>query len=149
MGCVTFCSFFISLSLFYMLLKITWGSKQWRVRASVHAWNTLHVYKPDKSVYCALLYTHRHQQRQQQPVKEVTAWKSLCLNQMDKVINDYLYINEIMSFRAIQHLFIYTILHPLRIIRLMLLLPYSLLLMPVHRPAAAETQTPLWGEKIW
>lgn len=31
----------------------------------------------------------------------------LLLNQMDEVINDYLYINEIMSFRAIQHLFIY------------------------------------------
>lgn len=74
-----------------------------------------------KSVY-ALLLTHQHQyqqqQQQQQPVKEVT--ERACLNQMDKVINDYLYINEIMSFRAIQHLFIYTYtthIHPLWIIR--------------------------------
>lgn len=51
-----------------------------------------------KIVTCVFAYVCSY------PVEEVIGG---CLNQMNKVINDYLYINEIMSFRAIQHLFTY------------------------------------------
>ena len=94
MGCVTF-----SLFVLYDVQDEAAKEKEKIREALMHETRYMCISQPKSVCFVAHSSTS---------TAAAAASERACLNQMDNVINDYLYINEIMSFRAIQHLFIYT-----------------------------------------